>query len=638
MSTSWRASLLVAACVVTVGTALVASEPAGAATQPSRLVPLEPCRVLDTRETGNRLDGRATIETRIAGRCGVRNGAVAAVITVTAVDAAGPGYLTAFPTGVARPSAASLNYGVGDTVANMQIAQLGDDGSISVYARTATDVVVDVTGYFERAPGGTSADGRFVPVVPHRIVDTRETGRPRARTAVRVRPVVPDDAIAVAISITTTDTRGRGFFVAYPAGVARPTASNLNVDGAGQTRTGSAVVALGRDGFDVYTRGGDHVIVDLTGYFTGADAALTSDGLFVAGVPGRAVDTRLAYGPDGGPRVWDHGTRAFDITGLTAGPVAAVVATVVATDTEDRGHIIAYPAGNTRPLVSTVNYDRAGATVANSSLIATSDLGLAVYARESAHVVLDISGWFLGTPMPSPIGVPPNNPPPDRRVTIIGDSAAAGMRWNGALGGLRGFVANADLESCRRLVQFSCKGREGYNPRTVVAEIQALPPATPEEILVVATGYNDWHERFSSDFDTVVATARGRGFHHIAWVDYRTDVGYHLPGSWLRSNYVAMNAILATKVASGDFPEVRIWSLDTYTASATGWFHADGVHETVLGSTGVADWISRHVRAFDERPCAMPWFVGAPVDDPCPDPDVAVVVRGIPDIAALYRL
>ncbi len=147
------------------------------------------------------------------------------------------------------------------------------------------------------------------------------------------------------------------------------------------------------------------------------------------------------------------------------------------------------------------------------------------------------------------------------------------------------------------------------------------------------TGYNDWHEHFGSDFDAVVVAARRRGFHHIAWVDYRSTVGYSIPGSGgTRSNYGEMNRIIGDKIASGTFPEVRRWQFDDYTAGSIGWFHGDGVHETRFGSWGVADWLSRHVRAFDDRPCAQPVRPGGVIPDPCPDPDT----MPYPDIAALY--
>ena len=188
-------------------------------------------------------------------------------------------------------------------------------------------------------------------------------------------------------------------------------------------------------------------------------------------------------------------------------------------------------------------------------------------------------------------------------------------------------------------MQSSCRGREGYAPPSVTSEILAVPDVGPEDILVIATGYDDWYQRFSSDFDVVVATARNKGFHHIVWIDYRSNVGYTLPGSGgLRSNYGEMNRVLDQKLASGAYPEVRRWRFDQYTAGATGWFYSDGIHQTPLGSWGVADWISRHVRAFDDRPCVRPWAPGGPVADPCRDPDALSATTGYPDIRGLYGI
>jgi hypothetical protein len=97
-----------------------------------------------------------------------------------------------------------------------------------------------------------------------------------------------------------------------------------------------------------------------------------------------------------------------------------------------------------------------------------------------------------------------------------------------------------------------------------------------------------------------------------------------------------MNRVIGEKLASGAFPDVRRWYFDTYMSATSGWFSGDGVHETTLGSWGVADWISRHVRAFDDRPCAQPLRPGEPVPNPCPDPDTLAGTDGYPDIAGLY--
>lgn len=634
----WRRLLLLCVAVVTglVGV-LPAAERASASTDAAAFEAVAPCRLLDTRRSGSPVAAGRTVVIDVAGACGVPVDAVAAAITVTVVDPSGPGHVTVHPAGGSVPLAATLTYRDGDVVSASQIARLGD-GGISIVSVARTDLVVDVTGAFVPTDGEAAA-GRFVVDGPRRVTDTRGSSRPRRDGIVRVDPGVPVDAIAVAVNITTTATAGPDHLTAYPAGSTRPLAAVLTVDRAGQTRGAGTIVPVGSDGFDVYTKNGSHVIVDLLGYFTGPSAGTSPDGLYVPAEPTRLVDTRRPYGPTGGPRLWDSGARAFDPTSVTGGPVAAVAATVTMTATEDAGYVSLYAAGDVRPTAAAVNADRAQQTVANFAIAPASTDGIAASTRHGTHLVIDVGGWFTGSPSPS-AGVPAvNAPPPPRTVTIISDSALAGMRWNGALAGLQGFVARPLLESCRRLVQRSCRGREGYAPATAREEIMALPAAGPEEILVVATGYNDWHEGFAADFDAIVGAARSRGFRHISWLTYRSHVGYVLPGSGgAQSNYGAMNAVIAAKVASGSFPEVRVWDYDRYTLGAAGWFTSDGIHLTGLGGWGVADYLSRQVRAFDEVACAQPWQPGSAVLDPCPDPDVAVATLGHPDVATLYGL
>lgn len=609
-----------------------------ATTAPAAFEPVTPCRLLDTRE-GDRLGTDDTVDIRVAGRCGVPDDATAVAVTITAVQPAAPGFAVGYPTGTPRPNASSVNFQPGEVIANLQLLQLGA-GSVTVYSLVATDIVVDVSGAYVPASSGEARAGRFVPIEPTRVTDTRDTGRPRSNSTVRVRTDgldVPDDAVAVAVNLTTTETDGPDVFTAFAAGRKLPLASSLNVDAAGQTRAAAAIVPARNGDIDVYTLRGNHVIVDVVGYYTGPSATSSSSGLFVSEQPTRLVDTREPYGTSGGPRLWAGGAREFSVEVLTGGPVGAVAANVTVTETEDAGYVEVYPAGTPRPATSTLNYDRPGRTVANLATTAVSERGITVFALDSTELVVDVTGWFTGDPLDARRPVPENSPPADRRVTIIGDSASAGMRWNGALDGLQGFEVDARLESCRRLVQWSCRGREGYAPRTVVSEIQTLPPAGIDDILVVMTGYNDWHERFADDFDVVVDTARRQGFHHIVWVDYRSHVGYTLPSSGgTRSNYGEMNRIIGEKLASGAYPEVRRWYFDIYTANTSNWFHSDGVHETTFGSWGVADWISRHVRAFDDRPCAQPLRPGDPVPNPCPDPDTLPATVGYPDIAGLY--
>lgn len=614
--------------------------PANAAeSAPARYAPVAPCRLLDTRDpsSAGRLSAGVAIEIAVTGTaCGVPGDAGAAAIVVTAVEPDGPGFVVTWPAGTPQPPTSTLNYRPGQVVANSQIVPLGAGGRLSLLSLASTDLVIDVMGSFVPSDGPVAA-GRFVPLEPARALDTRTGARPAPGTTVRVTTAVPDDALAVTVNITTADSSAPGYFTAYATGAVRPTASVLNTDATRQTRSVFAIVSVSQGAFDVFTSAGDHVIVDVTGYFTGESADASGDGLFVATDPSRLVDTREPYGPAGGPRLWDGGSREFDVSGITGGPVAAVAANVTMTDTEDAGFLVASAARTEPPATSSVNAVSAQRTVANAAIVGVSTAGIRVSTLQATEVVVDVTGWFTGDPVEATGAAAVNQPSPDRRVFIIADSTMAGMRWNRTLAGLQGFEAITDLESCRRLVAPSCRGREGYTPPSLVAELRRLTGITPEDILVIGAGYDDWYGRFSSDFDVVVATARAVGFRHIAWPNFVVSNNYLQPGS-LSPNYAAMNAVLMAKVASGNYPEVRVWDLDGYLRGTRGWLYGDGIHQRPLGSWGVADWISRHVRAFDDRPCVQPWRPGEAIADPCPNPDPLAAVIGHPDIVGLYGL
>lgn len=228
---------------------------------------------------------------------------------------------------------------------------------------------------------------------------------------------------------------------------------------------------------------------------------------------------------------------------------------------------------------------------------------------------------------------------PPRRATIISDSAMAGVRWNGALPGLRGFNPDDRLESCRRLVDRSCTGREG-RPPTVLVEIGLLATPLPDDVLIIATGYNDYDSRFASHSRQVLDAAVAKGYQTIAWVTYREDVSYRLPRDTGRAvaNYRNMNAELRALVASGEYPALTIWDLDDYTRSAGDVFASDGVHQRPYGSWLVADWLSRKMASLDGRRCPMPWTPDVPRDRVCPDPNSVLGERGYPAVGELYDL
>ena len=113
-----------------------------------------PARVLDTRHTIS-LGAGETIALALLDRGGIpTSGVDAVVLNLTTTGTRGNGYLTTWPAGEAKPNASSLNFSAGQTVANLVIAKISPQGSISIWNSNdavhmlPTDVLVDVVGWF----------------------------------------------------------------------------------------------------------------------------------------------------------------------------------------------------------------------------------------------------------------------------------------------------------------------------------------------------------------------------------------------------------------------------------------------------------------------------------------------------------
>ena len=401
------ASLAAPAPIATTARALTAPgvpPPTGA----SRLVALPPTRLVDTRDgvgtpVGPVGDG-ATISIAVAGHGGVpANGATAVVLNATVTDTSAAGYLTIWPGDAAQPTVSNVNAtAAGQTVANLAVVRLGADGTLKVFAQRRTNVVLDVAGYFTAAAAAV-ADGRFVPLTPARVLDTREglgaaAGKRRAGSVTDIvvaghGGVPTDGASAVALTLTATEAVGAGYVTAWPAGQDRPLASNLNLR-AGATVANVVILPVGADGaVSLFNQSGAHLVADVVGWFTGADAAPSTDGLFVPLTPRRALDTRVT-----GDRLDARFRRDLR---LGLGGAAAVVGNLTITDTATAMYLTAYPGRTGRPFTSNLNADGAGITRANLALVpVTAGDRASVYVTADTDLVVDLAGWFTGQPLP----------------------------------------------------------------------------------------------------------------------------------------------------------------------------------------------------------------------------------------------
>jgi hypothetical protein len=404
-------ALLMLAWTSTFAIDLAAGRPVAAAASTSRFEAAGPCRLTDVRDgTGfERVDSRI-IRVFVTGRCGVPDNATAVALTVTVDNSATPGrgFVSIWPEGAEIPTASIVNYRAGEIRANATIVRVGIGGAVDLSAQNGAPLIVDATGWFVES--GATSSGRFVPITPARAIDTREPPRAHPLGAnetvnVPLPPSVPSDAVAVAITITLADSPGAGFFTVFPAGSTRPWASTINADARDQTRAAGAIVAVTASGLDVYSLAGGHVVVDVTGWFTGPDQAIDDDGLFVAEqAPRRLIDTR------GGDPVWPGGGVEIANVGPNA---AALALNVTIVNPIHPGFLTAYPARQERPPTSTVNGGTASDIAAAAAIVPTSLAGVGVFANAGADLVVDVSGWFVGTPGPAPLAPPVNVRPPD---------------------------------------------------------------------------------------------------------------------------------------------------------------------------------------------------------------------------------
>jgi hypothetical protein len=594
--------------------------------------PVNPCRLLDTRRDRSRpLANGETVRVEVAGRCGTPTDATVAVLSLTVTETEGPGYVTAYPAGSVRQTTSNLNYRANATVANSAIVLLAD-GAVDIYVNRSTQLVVDVTGAFVPVSDPVAA-GRFVPMTTTRLVDTRVDGRRGVGSLdVPLPPGVPSDATAVVVNVTIVDAARQGFITVHPGGSTAPMASVQNADLLDRTRAVTLIAPVTAQGLRVYRSMVADLVIDVSGWFTGPSAPVGDDGLFLPQAPNRVRDSRVTFDPL-------HRGGTVDIEFPDAAQSSAVAANLTAVDAVAPGFVTAHPARLPRATVSNLN-PRWRAPVANLALMQTSTLGVSAYAYEGTHLVVDVVGRFTGAPLAtagqSAVG---SNAPSNQmranggRVLFVSDSAFASIRWLGQLAMLQGATFTTDLESCRRLIGYSCRGREGYAPSVAVDAIRSA--SGRDDTLVITAGYNDYAGAFENAVHQVLAAARAKGITRIVWLTYRQDVSYVSPyGASSARTFVANNATLRAIVASGLAPEIEIAEWNATTSGAPeSWFAADRLHLSADGARGAATYISRKLASLERRPCPSGLSGATTPGGWCADPDVEIQFDLPPDPA-----
>jgi hypothetical protein len=292
-------------------------------------------------------------------------------------------------------------------VANAAILPAGANGAISVYVSDATDLIIDINGYFTSATNGLE----FYPVTPCRLVDTRVSsfqsgfgppsipaGGTRSFTIPSNNACgIPATAAAYSLNITAVPQQTLGFLSIWPTGQPLPNVSTLNVYTAGTVVANAAIVPAGGNGaVSAYVTDATDLIIDINGYFASGSNGLK---LYPA-TPCRVTDTRVASFPSNlGPPAMNSGSqRSFPVPAGTCGiPLGAGAYSFNFTavpHAPQLGIFITWPTGQPQPNVSTMNSYN-GSVVANAAIVpAGSNGAISIYVTDSADVLFDINGYF----------------------------------------------------------------------------------------------------------------------------------------------------------------------------------------------------------------------------------------------------
>ena len=252
-------------------------------------------------------------------------------------------------------------------------------------------------------PDQQSMAGKFVPVTPKRLLDTRDGTGAHGRSA----PLAPGSSLpldvsgitgnpsviptAVVLNVTVTNGTADSF-VSVAATNFVPSVSSVNFR-AGQTVPNLVTAPLYGDSTVYFFNhaGNVDVIADVFGYYTVDQPGSSLTTL----PPTRILDTREGIGAIG-----PGGTLPLPVTGRNSVPatgVTAVQLNVTVTNPTAGSFLSVFPSGGAPPNVSNLNFGP-GQTIANSVIVPVGPDGKIDFFNLAGRVdvVADISGYYTG--------------------------------------------------------------------------------------------------------------------------------------------------------------------------------------------------------------------------------------------------
>jgi hypothetical protein len=363
-------------------------EPASAAAEASTFTPRSPLRVLDTRDGAGPVGAGGVHTLNLAAL--VPTTATAVVLNVTGVTPTASTHVSVYPSGTGPATVSNLNLAAGDIRANQVTVRLGADRKVDLYNNSGSvHLVVDLAGHYGTGDGST-----FTALPPDRRLDTRDGHGPVGPgdfVSLDLTDRIPASATAVTFNLTATGATAATFVTAWPAGTARPNASNLNVP-AGETRPNLVTVAVGTNRtVHLYNLAGSvHLVADLAGFYTPEYGAH-----FLPADPTRILDTRYGTGGHSGP-LGPRATLEMDMSQWSPNTVTGAVLNVTGVDATAPTYVSAWSVWEPQPLYGSILNPTPGQAAPNAAVVAYGQgLGINLYNQNgTVHLVADLAGVF----------------------------------------------------------------------------------------------------------------------------------------------------------------------------------------------------------------------------------------------------
>jgi uncharacterized repeat protein (TIGR03803 family) len=348
--------------------------------------PLTPCRVADTRWPVGPLGGPFLIGSLerifpvLSSTCNIPDTAQAYSLNFAVIPHGGLGYLTVWPTGQIRPLVSTLNALTGTITANAALVPAGQQGAISVYPSSATDLVIDVDGYFAQPLSGPQPASGPQPLslytlTPCRVLDTRQGSGAFSGTIpvdVLTSACQVPSAQAYVLNATVVPLHGQplGYLTLWPDAESKPVVSTLNaLDGA--ITSNMAIVPTLNGSIDAYATTATDLVADIFSYFAPIEPLRIMNTALPSATLNYSYSTTLGATGGAAPYTWSLISGSLP-PGLNLDPASGLISgtptiadtypfTLQVTDSQST------PATASAPLSITVN-----STVTQLSIVTTS--------------------------------------------------------------------------------------------------------------------------------------------------------------------------------------------------------------------------------------------------------------------------